>query len=112
MSEENKIKITHGWIIYFIISNLIVLIGGIYQKSGLMSIISSVAGVAYVLLVAKERRIAFIFGAVNVLLYGLILLKESVYGGVIYKWYAKRHDPIYAINLYVKQTTVLDVLGL
>lgn len=84
MSEENKIKITHGWIIYFIISNLIVLIGGIYQKSGLMSIISSVAGVAYVLLVAKERRIAFIFGAINVLLYGLILLKESVYGGVIY----------------------------
>ena len=49
-----------------------------------MSIISSVAGVAYVLLVAKERRIAFIFGAINVLLYGLILLKESVYGGVIY----------------------------
>ena len=84
MKEDNKIKITKSWIIYFIIANIIVLIGGIYQKSELVSIISSVSGVIYVLLVAKERRIAFIFGAINVLLYGLILLKESVYGGVIY----------------------------
>lgn len=104
MKEDNKIKITKSWIIYFIIANIIVLIGGIYQKSELVSIISSVSGVIYVLLVAKERKIAFVFGAINVLLYGLILLKQNVYGGVIYNIFYSLPMMIYGYFAWGKKS--------
>lgn len=87
LQEKQKIKnppITVGWLIYFVISILIVLIGGIYQKSSLLSIIASTFGIAYVLLIAKEKRIAFLLGAVNVFTYGIVLWKQKIYSGVIY----------------------------
>ena len=105
LQEEQKIKnppITVGWFIYFVISILIVLLGGIYQKSDLLSIIASIFGIAYVLLIAKEKRIAFWLGAINVFTYGIVLWKQQIYSGVIYNIFYSLPMLIYGFFIWGK----------
>ncbi len=77
MEDTKESKVTIGWLIYFITSILIVYIGSIVQKSGMLFCISSVFGVMYTLLIAKEKRIAFIFGIINVTIYRIYFVKTK-----------------------------------
>lgn len=69
------------WYIYFIISCLIVLIASISQHATLLMLISTLCGVIYSLLVAKNVKYSLLFGIVNVSTYGYILFTENIYGG-------------------------------
>lgn len=84
MKQTKETKITRIWLLMFILANIIVFMCSLIQKSTILLIISSMAGVSYALLIAKEKRIAFILGAINVSTYGYLLLKQQVYGGVFY----------------------------
>ena len=84
MEQTKENKITRIWLFMFILANIIILICSRVQNSTMLLTISSMAGVSYALLIAKERKIAFILGAINVSTYGYILLKQQVYGGVFY----------------------------
>lgn len=72
------------WKIYFIIACLVIIIGSIYQGSTLILSISSLCGVIYSLLVAKNVKWSLIFGIINVSSYGFILLDQNIFGGFIY----------------------------
>lgn len=61
MVDTKENKITMGWLIYFIVCILIVFTSSIMQKSSILLLISSVFGVMYTLLNAKEKRFSFIF---------------------------------------------------
>lgn len=84
MENTKENKITIGWGIYFIISIIIIAISSIAQRSSTIIFLASIFGVMYVLLIAKEKPIAFIFGIINVSIYGYILFTEKIYGGAIY----------------------------
>lgn len=84
MEKGEKNSFIIGWLIYFILSILIVYISSILQKSNILLVISSIFGVIYSLLIAKEKRIAFIFGIINVSTYGYLLFAQKLYGGLIY----------------------------
>lgn len=84
MENTKENNITRGWLIYFILSILIVYISSIMQKSNTLLVISSIFGVVYSLLIAKEKRIAFIFGIINVSTYGYLLFAQKLYGGFVY----------------------------
>lgn len=77
MKHTKQNKITLGWLIYYIISILIVYIGAIIQRSEIALCISSVFGVMYSLLIEKEKRIAFIFGIINVSIYRIYIIKTT-----------------------------------
>lgn len=72
------------WNIYFVIACLVVIFGSIYQNSSFILSISSLCGVIYSLLVAKNIKWSLFFGIVNVSTYGFILFEENIYGGFIY----------------------------
>lgn len=61
MVDTKENKITIGWLIYFIVCILIVFTSSVMQKSSALLLISSVFGVIYTLLNAKEKRVAFLF---------------------------------------------------
>ncbi len=63
---------------------LIVLIGSIYFKSSLISVVISLCGILYTYLIAKKSRLGYFFGIINVTLYGLLLYTQKIYVGCIY----------------------------
>lgn len=76
--------ITVGWLIYFLTAVTTVLVASITKQSSILITIVSVFAVIQALLIAKEKRIAFIFGIIRMLIYGYILFGQKIYGGVIY----------------------------
>lgn len=61
MENTKENKITIGWLIYFIVCIFIVFISSVMKRSSIWLLVSSLFGVIYTLLVAKEKRVAFIF---------------------------------------------------
>lgn len=74
----------HIWKIYFIVVCLTIIVCQLYQGSTLILGVSSLCGVIYSLLVAKNVKWSLIFGIVNVSTYGIILLNQNLFGGFIY----------------------------
>lgn len=70
--------------IYFMLSSILVIVCSILKNSTFILGLSSLCGVIYSLLVAKNIRISLIFGMIHVTAYGIILLNENIYGGFIY----------------------------
>lgn len=70
--------------IYFIFVCLVVIISSLWQQSTMLIFISSLCGVIYSLLVAKNNKYALYFGIINVSCYGFVLFIEKTYGGFIY----------------------------
>ena len=82
---KNKVKeIFAGWtkfdIIWLIVANLVILGCSIYFGDSLVSIISAMTGITCVILVSKQMVANYIFGAVNVVLYGCLAYKSRLYG--------------------------------
>jgi nicotinamide mononucleotide transporter len=55
-----------------------------FRSNGLLSDIAAICGIIYVILIAKQNKIAYLFGIVNALAYGFILYKDQIYGGAVY----------------------------
>ncbi len=72
------------WKIYFITAIIITLVISIINESTWLLSISSITGVVYTLLVAKNIKWGLLFGIVNVATYGYICIEETLYGGVLY----------------------------
>lgn len=72
------------WNIYFILATFITVLLCIMQKSSLLLSISSITGVIYSLLIARNTKYAFIFGIINVATLGYILYIQNIYGGFLY----------------------------
>lgn len=81
MKKEN---ISIKWKIYFLICVITVIICSIIQKNSFFMLISSVCGVIYVLLNAKGIKYSFLFGIVNALTYGVMLITGKMYGSACY----------------------------
>lgn len=79
-----KQEISTKWKIYFCVCVILVTICSIFQKSSFFMLISSVCGVIYVLLNAKGIKYSFLFGIINALTYGIILLLQKMYGSACY----------------------------
>ncbi|MEG2310660.1 MAG: nicotinamide riboside transporter PnuC [Clostridia bacterium] len=77
-------EFSFAWIIYFSISVLIVLIASILKHSGLALSISAISGVIFVLLSAKNKKISYVFAIINIVIYGVILFNQKIYGSAIY----------------------------
>lgn len=86
------------WKIYFLTACVLIIICSIVQRSTILLTASSLFGVIYSLLVAKNNKYALIFGIINVSTYGYILLTESIYGGFIYNIFYSL--PMLAYGLY------------
>ncbi len=73
-----------GWkaseIAQMLLSCLIITSLSIYWHDSVMGIISSLAGVMYVLCTGKGKLSAYIFGTVNSVLYAIIAFKSAYYG--------------------------------
>lgn len=84
--EGDRLMKKYGlsWIIYSAAVLIITLGICIYQKNSIILIATAISGIIYVLLAAKANKYAFAFGAINVLIYGIILINEKIYGGAIY----------------------------
>lgn len=67
-----------------LLASTIVLESGIIFKSTIVNIIISITGIYYVYYIGKKEIKAYIFGITNVLLLGLVLLKQEVYFNAIY----------------------------
>lgn len=76
-----------GWkpweVVWFSVSCLVILGLSIYWHDTPMGIVSAVTGIAYTLCNGKGKRLAFVFGAVNSLLYAIISLQVPYYGEAI-----------------------------
>lgn len=72
------------WHFYFYTVIIIVFVSCVFQDASITLSIASVFGVMYSLLVARNYKLAPLFGIVNVFLYGFILLSQNMYGGFIY----------------------------
>lgn len=81
MKKEN---ISIKWKIYFLICVITVIICSIVQKNNFFMLLSSVCGVIYVLFNAKGIKYSFLFGIINALTYGIILVMEKMYGSACY----------------------------
>lgn len=84
MGDNILKKYSLGWYIYSTIVLVIALAACIYQNNSLIVVITTISGIIYVLLNAKVNKYGFVFGIINILLYGIILLNQKIYGGAIY----------------------------
>lgn len=84
MKDTKDNNITVGWLIYFLTALTTVLVASITKQSSILITIVSVFAVIQALLIAKEKRIAFVFGVIRMLIYGYILFGQKLYGGVLY----------------------------
>lgn len=72
------------WHFSFVIAIVIVFVSCVFQNASITLSVASVLGVMYSMLVARNYKLAPLFGIVNVTLYGFILLSQNMYGGFIY----------------------------
>lgn len=95
-------KYSLGWIIYSIMVFVITLGVCVYQKNSLLLVITTLTGIVYVLLNAKSNKYGFVFGMINLLLYGIILLNEKIYASAIYNLFYAFPMVIYGYVKYIK----------
>lgn len=92
-----------GWkpweIIWLFIACLVIMGLSIYWKDNLMGIISATTGVACVVCTGKGKLSAYIFGAVNTLLYAIIAFQAKYYGEVMLN--ALYYFPLQFYGFYV-----------
>lgn len=92
-----------GWklseIIQILLSCFIIIALSIYWNDSLLGIISSVAGVMYVLCAGKGKLSAYIFGTVNSILYAIIAFKSTYYGETMLN--ALYYLPMQFVGFYV-----------
>lgn len=73
-----------GWkkweILWISIASFIILLVSILSEDTLISIIAALTGVWCVITTGKGKRISFIFGTVNTILYSILAWKASFYG--------------------------------
>lgn len=81
---KEEIKGWKHWEIIWLAIQWIVILGlSIYWKDSVMGIISALAGITCVVCTGKGKRSAYIFGAVNALLYAIIAWNAKYYGEVM-----------------------------
>ncbi len=104
-------KYSLGLIIYSIIVLAVALGVCIYQKNNILLTTATITGITYVILTAKVNKYGFLFGIVNILLYGSILFNEKIYAGAIYNVVYAFPMLIYGYVKYVKdeQRKKLDI---
>jgi nicotinamide mononucleotide transporter len=92
-----------GWkpweVIWLITACAIILAVSIYWKDSVMGMVSAITGVACVVCTGKGKLSAYLFGAVNTLLYAVISYKARFYGEVMLN--ALYYFPMQFYGIYV-----------
>lgn len=70
--------------IWMVIAIFIICILSFFSHSNIYQIIASVAGVIYVIGIAKENKFSIFFGIINAAIYGVIMFLDKIYGTAIY----------------------------
>lgn len=97
---RNEISGWKPWEITWLFVACLVIMGlSIYWKDNLMGIISATTGVACVVCTGKGKLSAYIFGAVNTLLYAIIAFQAKYYGEVMLN--ALYYFPLQFYGFYV-----------
>lgn len=81
----NKLKkFFKGWtkldFIWLLISNLIIISLGVYNKDSALAIVSAVTGVTCVIFVSKQMMANYFVGLINVVLYAYLAFESKLYG--------------------------------
>jgi len=79
-----KEKITKKELAILIPGLISIIVTSLIFKTKIISIITSICGVLYTFLIGKKLRLGYLFGIINVTLYGIILYIDRLYGGAIY----------------------------
>ncbi|MBR5227277.1 MAG: nicotinamide mononucleotide transporter [Clostridia bacterium] len=66
--------------IWLALAPLIITVLSIFAKSAILEVVSSIAGVIYVILIARQNKYGYIFGVINVILYAILSWNEGLYG--------------------------------
>lgn len=90
---------TKGEISWIVFSCLIIIGLSVYWGDTLMGMISSVTGVLYTLFAGKGKLSAYIFGAVNSVLYAIIAYHSTYYGETMLN--ALYYFPMQFVGFYV-----------
>ncbi len=97
---KNEVSGWKTWEITWLIVACSVICGlSIYWKDNLMGIISATTGVACVVCTGKGKLSAYVFGAINTLLYAIIAYNARFYGEVMLN--AFYYFPLQFYGLYV-----------
>lgn len=103
MFKKLIIQELKGWklweIAWLVTSSLVILGLSLYWKDTVIGIISAITGVACVVCTGKGKLSAYIFGAVNTLLYAIISYQSKYYGEVMLN--ALYYFPLQFYGLYV-----------
>lgn len=70
--------------IWMVIAIVLICVLSYIAQSSIYQIIASIAGVIYVLGVARENKFSIFFGIINAGIYGVIMFLDKVYGTAIY----------------------------
>lgn len=101
-----------GWkkweITWFAIATLTIVGLSLYWQESMIGIISAMSGVMCVVLTGKGKRVAFIFGIINTVLYAYISYKSSFYGETMLNllyYFPMQFYGIYTWNKYIDSNT-------
>ncbi len=98
------------WEIFWLAASCSIITGlSIYWNDSLMGIISSTAGVAYVVCTGKGKLLAYAFGLVNSILYAMIAYQAALYGETMLN--AFYYVPMQFIGFHIWKKHINDETG-
>ncbi|MCQ2751923.1 MAG: nicotinamide riboside transporter PnuC [Coriobacteriales bacterium] len=85
-------------LLYCLVLAIVIFIS-IWSQDTILGIANAITGIAFVLLNGKGKRLCYIFGFVNSIIYAIIALNAQLYGdGLLYIIY---YMPVYIIGLFI-----------
>lgn len=97
---KNELSGWKKWEVIWLTTAVIIIMGlSIYWGDSAMGIISSITGVACVVLTGKGKLSAYLFGLINCVLYSIISYKASLYGETMLN--ALYYIPMQFVGFYV-----------
>lgn len=108
-AKNIKVKWSNFDKFWLVFATLVVTLISVITKSTILNIIMSLTGVIYVILIAKQNRLAYPFGIINVIIYAYIMYKNTMYGSAIYNLFYSVPMLIYGYIYFNKQKDDLKI---